>query len=252
MATITLSNVSKRYVFTEPLEVRRLLGRWLGLGASRDGRQAQQRARGYALQNLSLTLERGESIGVIGRNGAGKTTLLRLLAGVTLPTEGHVRIEGTVAALIGLGIGFHPDLTGRENAYLYAALMGYRGREARDRVGAILDFAEVGNYADVAFKRYSSGMMARLGFSAAVAVEPDILLLDEVLAVGDHAFYMKSHAALASLASRCTVVLVSHNLEAIPQFCRRAIWIEGGRMVQDGPADAVVASYLQAQPAPPA
>ncbi len=247
MASITLTNVSKRYEFTEAVELRRLLGRWLRRDGPPGRAGTESPGHGYALRNLSLTLRAGESIGVIGRNGAGKTTLLRLLAGVTLPTEGHLRVEGTIAALIGLGIGFHPDLTGRENARLYAALMGYRGGEARDRVDHILEFAEVGSYADVAFKRYSSGMMARLGFAAAIAVEPDILLLDEVLAVGDYAFYVKSQAALAALAERCTVVLVSHDLEAMPRFCRRAIWLDGGRVVEDGEPRAVVAAYLNAQ-----
>jgi lipopolysaccharide transport system ATP-binding protein len=244
MPAITITDVSKRYEFGEPIELRRLLGRLWSRGPSP---KAAAPGHGYALRHLTLNIGAGESIGVIGRNGAGKTTLMRLLAGVTLPTEGRIRVEGTIAALIGLGIGFHPDLTGRENGGLYAALMGYRGREARDRVNEMLAFADLGEYADVAFKRYSSGMMARLGFAAAIAVEPDILLLDEVLAVGDFAFYQKSHAALARLASRCTVILVSHNLEVLPAFCKRAIWLERGALQQDGPCRDVVASYLDAQ-----
>jgi lipopolysaccharide transport system ATP-binding protein len=244
MPSITITDVSKRYQFGEPIELRRLLGRLWSRGPSST---AAAPGHGYALRHLSLTISAGESIGVIGPNGAGKTTLMRLLAGVTLPTEGRIRVEGALAALIGLGIGFHPDLTGRENGGLYAALMGYRGREARDRVNEMLAFADLGEYADVAFKRYSSGMMARLGFAAAIAVEPDILLLDEVLAVGDYAFYQKSHAALTRLAAKCTVILVSHNLEALPAFCTRAIWLERGALKQDGPCREVIASYLDAQ-----
>ena len=253
MPAITLTDVSKRYQFGEPIELRRLLERFWPRGAdAASSAPATAPGHGYALRHLSLTIGAGESLGVIGRNGAGKTTLMRLLAGVTLPTEGHLRVEGTIAALIGLGIGFHPDLTGRENGRLYTALMGYRGSEARDRVNDMLAFADLGEYADVAFKRYSSGMMARLGFAAAIAVEPDILLLDEVLAVGDYAFYQKSHAALTRIASKCTVVFVSHNLDAIPAFCRRAIWLERGTVLRDGPSREVVASYLDAQMAIPA
>ena len=244
MTPIVLSHVYKEYNLGGPLEIRRLAGRVSDLVS---GRHAHPVERRYALRDLSLEVSLGETLGVIGHNGAGKTTLLRLLAGVTLPTSGLVRITGRVAALIGLGIGFHPDLSGRENARLYCSLMQFDRREIPDRVDQILEFAELGDYVDAAFKRYSSGMMARLGFAAAVSVSPDVLLLDEVLAVGDLNFYQKSKTALAELASRCTVVLVSHSLEDVPAFCKRAIWIDHGRLRADGPSAEVVHEYRQSQ-----
>lgn len=244
MNPISLADVSKEYALGGPLEIRRLAGRVSDLLS---GRHAHPAARRYALRDLSLEVGAGEALGVIGHNGAGKTTLLRLLAGVTLPTSGSVRVTGRVAALIGLGIGFHPDLSGRENARLYCSLMQFNRREIPDRVDQILEFAEIGDYVDAAFKRYSSGMMARLGFAAAISVDPDVLLLDEVLAVGDLDFYQKSRAALAALAARCTVVLVTHSLDAVPEFCKRAIWIDHGRLRCDGPAMDVVNEYRQTQ-----
>jgi ABC-type polysaccharide/polyol phosphate transport system ATPase subunit len=244
MTPILLSRVSKEYNLGGPLEIRRFAGRMSDLLS---GHRAHPVERRYALRDLSLEVGAGETLGVIGHNGAGKTTLLRLLAGVTLPTLGSVRITGRVAALIGLGIGFHPDLSGRENARLYCSLMQFNRREIPNRVDQILEFAELGDYVDAAFKRYSSGMMARLGFAAAISVSPDVLLLDEVLAVGDLNFYQKSKAALAELASRCTVVLVSHSLEAVPEFCQRAIWIDHGRLRADGPSAQVVHEYWQSQ-----
>jgi lipopolysaccharide transport system ATP-binding protein len=245
VSSISLSRVSKHYELDGPFEIRRLAGRVSEMIArKRKGDQPEQR---YALRDLTFDIAPGESVGIIGGNGAGKTTLLRLLAGVTLPTSGRVRVEGRVTALIGLGIGFHHELTGRENARLFCALMRFDRREIPDRVERILAFADIGDYVDAAFKRYSSGMMARLGFAAAVSVDPDVLLLDEVLAVGDLAFYQKSHEALAKLATRCTVVLVSHSLEAIPTFCQRAIWIERGRLKADGPARQIVERYRESQ-----
>jgi ABC-type polysaccharide/polyol phosphate transport system ATPase subunit len=243
-STISLANVSKEYNLSGPLEIRRLAGR---VKDAISGQHAHPVERRYALRDLSIEVRGGETLGVIGHNGAGKTTLLRLLAGVTLPTSGRVRITGRVAALIGLGIGFHPDLSGRENARLYCSLMQFSRREIPERVEQILEFAEIGDYVDAAFKRYSSGMMARLGFAAAICVEPDVLLLDEVLAVGDLSFYQKSRAALAALAARCTVVLVSHSLDAVPEFCQRAIWIDHGRLRADGPSASVVQQYWQSQ-----
>jgi lipopolysaccharide transport system ATP-binding protein len=253
-AVVSLTQVSKRYDLQTHVEVRRLFERFLSRSPATKqaaaGVPAESGRYRYALRDVTLSLEAGESLGVIGRNGAGKSTLLRLLAGVTLPTTGRVRVEGRVAALIGLAIGFHFDLTGRENAHLYCSLMGFDRRSIPARVEQILAFAEIGDYVDVAFKRYSTGMMARLGFAAAICTDPGILLLDEVLAVGDQAFYMKSHAALSRLAAHSTVVFVSHNLDAVPEFCRRAIWIEQGRIMADGPARDVVRRYRDAQGGP--
>ena len=244
MNPISLTHVFKEYNLGGPLEIRRLAGRMSDLLSGRHAHPAERR---YALRDLSVEVASGETLGVIGHNGAGKTTLLRLLAGVTLPTSGRVRITGRVAALIGLGIGFHPDLSGRENARLYCSLMQFNRREIPDRVDQILEFAEIGDYVDAAFKRYSSGMMARLGFAAAICVDPDVLLLDEVLAVGDLNFYQKSRTALSKHASRCTVVLVSHSLQDVPEFCQRAIWIDRGHLRADGPAADIVNQYWRSQ-----
>jgi lipopolysaccharide transport system ATP-binding protein len=246
LPVITLRRVSKVYRLEPSLELRRLLHRAYAArpGAAAGGERTRLR---YALRALDLEVEPGESLGVIGRNGAGKTTLLRLLAGVTLPTLGRVRVEGRVASFIGLGMGFHPDLTGRENVHLYCALMGLDSSEIRARVEEIVSYAEIGDYVDVAFKRYSSGMMARLGFAAAVHVDAGILLLDEVLAVGDHGFYTKSLATLTGLVSRRTVVFVSHSLEAVAALCRRTIWLDEGRLQADGATGDVIAAYVGAQ-----
>jgi ABC-type polysaccharide/polyol phosphate transport system ATPase subunit len=243
---ITLRGVSKAYSLGPPVELRRLLHRALAARPAALGGSEPPRLR-YALRNLDLEVEPGESLGVIGRNGAGKTTLLRLLAGVTLPTHGRVRVEGRVASFIGLGMGFHRDLTGRENVHLYCALMGLDPPRIRARVEEIVSYAEIGDYVDVAVKRYSSGMMARLGFAAAVHVDPGILLLDEVLAVGDHRFRAKSLATLTQLVSRSTVVFVSHHLEAVASLCRRVIWLDEGRLRANGAAADIVAAYLRAQ-----
>jgi lipopolysaccharide transport system ATP-binding protein len=245
---ITLRGVSKLYRFGPPMELRRLLHHALAAW-SRSARNGDRPQLRHALRDVDLEVRPGESVGVIGRNGAGKTTLLRLLAGVTLPTRGRIRVEGRVASFIGLGMGFHPDLTGRENVHLYCALMGLDAREIRARVEEVVGYAEIGDYVDVAFKRYSSGMMARLGFAAAVHVDPGILLLDEVLAVGDHRFFGKSLGTLTGLASRSTMVFVSHSLEAVATLCRRAVWLDEGRIQQDGPARDVIAAYLGAQEA---
>lgn len=233
---IEFRNVTKIYDLRPPFEIRRLIER----------RAPPERTR-VAVDNLSMTVRRGERVGVIGRNGAGKTTLLRMLAGVTLPTRGRVRVTGNVASLISLGMGFHPDLSGRENVHLFCALMGYSGRDLITRVGEILEFADIPGSEDIAFKRYSSGMMARVGFSAAVHVTPDILLLDEVLAVGDHTFQARSLDRVLHLARSCTVVYVSHDLDSMKDLTDRVIWLDKGRMRADGTPDAVVAAYLDDQ-----
>ena len=245
LPVITLRGVSKMYRFGGPLELRRLLHRALAARALEAGPGGGTRLH-YALRDVDLDVAQGESLGIIGHNGAGKTTLLRLLAGVTLPTRGRVRVEGRVASFIGLGMGFHPELTGRENVHLYCALMGLSSTEISARVEEIVSYAELGKYVDAPFKRYSSGMMARLGFAAAAHVDASILLLDEVLAVGDHRFYTKSLATLTALVSRRTVVFVSHSLEAVGTLCRRVIWLDEGRLVRDGAAKEVIQAYVAA------
>lgn len=233
---VEFSGVSKHYDLAPPFEIRRLV-EW----RSNAGRMR------VAVEDVSFAVSRGERVGVVGRNGAGKTTLLRMLAGVTLPTRGRVRVRGRVASLISLGMGFHPDLSGRENVHLFCALMGYSGRALATRVDEVLAFAGIPGSEDVAFKRYSSGMMARVGFSAAAHVEPDILLLDEVLAVGDHAFHARSLEKVTHLASTCTVIFVSHDLVAVPQLTERVIWMDQGRLRADGAPDSVIAAYLDEQ-----
>jgi len=246
---VTVSGVSKVYRLGPPLELRRLLHQ--AVVRSDPPGVAERPSFHHALRDVDLALAAGEALGVIGPNGAGKTTLLRLLAGVTLPTRGRVRVEGRVSPFIGLGMGFHPDLTGRENAHLYCALMGLDRSTIRARVEEIVSYAEIGDYVDVAFKRYSSGMMARLGFAAAVHADPgSVLLLDEVLAVGDRRFYVKGLATLAQLVSRSTMVFVSHNLDAVARLCRRVIWLDGGRLRADGPPSEVIGAYLRAQGVP--
>lgn len=247
MSVISLQNVSKVYSVTPQIELRRLLRHLVDEVRRRKSDDGDSNRR--ALKNVNLEIEAGESLGIIGRNGSGKTTLLRLLAGVTLPTTGRVRVEGEVSSLIGLGVGFHGDLTGRENLYLYCSLMGMRTAQIRARLDEIADFADLGDYIDVAFKRYSAGMMARLGFAAALHVEPGILLLDEVLAVGDHQFHVKSMEALRKVMNRCTLVFVSHSMESVTEICRRAIWLDQGTLRADGPAADVCAEYLAAQEA---
>jgi lipopolysaccharide transport system ATP-binding protein len=249
MAAIALSGVSKVYQLRPPIELRRLLQQAFVVRPGRRGAPERPQFH-HALRDVDLAVGSGETLGVIGPNGAGKTTLLRLLAGVTLPSRGRVRVEGRVAPFIGLGMGFHPDLTGRENVHLYCALMGLNPSTIRTRVDEIVDYAEIEDYVDVAFKRYSSGMMARLGFAAAVHVDPSILLLDEVLAVGDRRFYVKSLATLNRLVSGSTVVFVSHNLEAVASLCRRVVWLDGGRVRADGAPADVIGAYLRAQGTP--
>lgn len=242
---IEVEHVYKQYQ-TQGLKVRTLvqdLGRRL--------RKAQTPAPSQSrmvLQDINFTVKQGESVGIIGSNGSGKTTLLRLLAGISLPTKGRVYVQGHVAPLLALGAGFHYELTGRENLYLNCTLMGLGYRKTLQTIDSIVEFAEVGQYIDIAVKRYSSGMVARLGFAAAIHTEPDIILLDEVLAVGDHNFVVKSFAALRKfMGEGRTVILVSHGLSSIEAVCSRAIWIEQSIMRADGASAEVVKQYTSYQ-----
>ncbi|MDQ6675218.1 MAG: ABC transporter ATP-binding protein [Chloroflexota bacterium] len=211
------------------------------------GRTRATRRELWALRDISLIVDAGESVGLIGYNGAGKTTLLKLLAGISRPTRGHVRTAGRVASLINLGAGFHPELTGRENIFLNGVILGLSRREVRERFDEIVEFADLGAYIDTPLKRYSSGMYARLGFAVAAHVQPDVLLVDEVLSVGDVAFQDRSIRKMLSFrdAGRA-IVFVSHNLSAVEMMCQRAVWLDHGQVRMAGETPAVVRAYLDA------
>jgi ABC-type polysaccharide/polyol phosphate transport system ATPase subunit len=200
----------------------------------------------WALRDLSLNVAPGQALGIIGPNGSGKSTLLKLLAGVTYPTRGVVEVRGRIGALIEVGAGIHPELTGRENIFLYGSVIGLNRREVQRKFDSIVEFAELENFLDVPVKRYSSGMKIRLGFSIAAHVDPDILLVDEVLAVGDARFQRKCLARIKSmLESDITILYVSHELTSLERLCERALWLDQGVVRQLGPSAEVVRAYLR-------
>jgi lipopolysaccharide transport system ATP-binding protein len=210
-------------------------------------RRADPRRDLWALRDVNFEVQPGESVGLIGHNGAGKTTCLRLLAGISRPTLGQVRTRGRIASLINLGAGFHPELTGRENIFLNGVILGLSRREVKQRLDQIVEFADLGAYIDTPLKRYSSGMYARLGFAVAVHVDPDVLLVDEVLSVGDVAFQDRSMRKMLSFRGSGTAILfVSHNLSAVEVMCERVVWLDRGIIRQAGPTADVVRAYLDA------
>jgi len=199
----------------------------------------------FSLKAFNLRMKRGESVALIGPNGGGKSTALRLIAGIYKPTEGEVETCGRVAAVIELGAGFNTDLTGRENLDLYGAIMGLGRSELARRYDEIMEFAGVGSFIDMPVKYYSSGMVARLAFSVAVNAQPDILLLDEVLAVGDRSFQEKCLDRLRSYRSRgCTMVIASHSADMVRELCSRTIWLEKGEIRMDGEVNEVIDAYM--------
>jgi ABC-type polysaccharide/polyol phosphate transport system ATPase subunit len=199
-----------------------------------------------ALEDVTVSIERGSSVGMVGHNGAGKTTLLKVIAGVTAPTRGTVRTEGRIGALIDVVGGFHPDLTGEENSYLLGAMHGVGRKAMAARIGNVLDFAEIHELSKTPVKRYSAGMQARLGFAVLVAIEPEVLLVDEVLAVGDAAFQRKCLEWLDGYRSRGgTLVFVSHNLGLVRSMTDRALWIDHGRLAGEGRTGEVLAQYAR-------
>ena len=249
MIDLTFDHVSKRYrIYRESADeaggpaalrkVRRLWSGWQDF---------------WALRDVSFEVERGEALGIIGQNGAGKSTILKLLYNITTPTKGEIRINGRLAALIEVASGFHPDLTGRENIYLNGALLGMKRREIAAKLDSIVDFAGVSAFIDTPVKRYSSGMYLRLGFAIAAHLEPDILLLDEVLAVGDADFQAKCIARINELRkSGTTIVFVSHNLGAVESLCDRVFLLRQGEVYKSGPARQVISDYEQMLTAMPA
>ena len=206
----------------------------------------------HALNDVTLAVPRGDAVGIIGRNGAGKTTLLKVIARVIRPPIGSVKTLGRLVPLLELGAGFDPELSGRENIFLNGAMLGHSGKYMRQRFDRIVGFAELEEFIDAPLRTYSTGMVARLGFSIATDVDPDILLIDEVLSVGDVEFQHKCMKRMNQFREAgVTFVLVSHSLDTIAALCTRAVWIDGSRIVADGPAAEVVAAFAERSGASP-
>jgi len=244
---ISARGLGKKYLIGEPgsaivtlrdkiTDIARSIGR---VGARIDRREF------WALRNVSFDLEVGDVIGVIGRNGAGKSTLLKVLSEITEPTEGEAHIYGRVASLLEVGVGFHPELSGRENVFLNGAILGMTRSEIRRKFDEIVAFAEIEKFIDTPVKRYSSGMYIRLAFSVAAHLEPDVLIVDEVLAVGDIAFQRKCLGKMEDISTHGrAVVVVTHNMSIVTQLCEKVIWLDRGEVVQSGPTREVVSAYL--------
>ena len=239
----------------QELSKRYRIGTYVGYGRltesiadslRRPSRRSRKKAEWiWALKGVNIDVHRGEVLGIVGRNGAGKTTLLKILSRITDPTEGVVELRGRVGSLLEVGTGFHPELTGRENISLNGAILGMRRAEIRRKFDPIVDFSEIGQFLDTPVKRYSSGMYIRLAFAVAAHLEPDILIVDEVLAVGDAAFQAKCLGKMNDIAQEGrTVLFVSHNMGAITRLCTRVCWLDDGRVALDGTPGTVVAQYL--------
>jgi lipopolysaccharide transport system ATP-binding protein len=249
MTAVSIEDVGKRYRLGElrshPTLFTEAVANWLRRTGRGVLRSRPQRTELWALDGVTFDVPEGQTIGLIGRNGSGKTTLLKVLARITEPTRGRVTIRGRVGAVIDLGTGFNHELTGRENVYLNGAILGMSRSEIRTKFDAIVDFSGVEDFLDTPVKRYSAGMKIRLGFAVAAHLDPDVLLIDEVLAVGDAEFQRKCLGRMAEIGrSGRTVVFVSHDMNAVENLCQRAIWLDKGKVVQDGEAAAVAIAYL--------
>ncbi len=230
---ISLKGVSKKYILhhEKPTLVENIFKR---------GRKEEI----WALKNINLEIKKGDKIGIIGDNGAGKTTLLKIITGITAPTTGKLEVNGRIAALIDLEAGFHPELTGEENTYLNGMLLGMSKKEIKKQFQSIVRFSGLGKFIDAPFYTYSSGMRLRLGFSIAIHSNPDILLLDEILAVGDQEFQKKSFEATQSFFKKGkTVVFISHNLPVVSRLCPTAFWLKNGELKMFGKTRKVVRDY---------
>jgi homopolymeric O-antigen transport system ATP-binding protein len=244
---IEINNLGKRYRIggkRQPyLSLREEITK--SISRLRTGDKGQFDRDFWALKDVSFSVQRGEAIGIIGRNGAGKSTLLKILSQITPPTSGSITMRGRVASLLEVGTGFHPELTGRENIYLNGAILGMSRREIRRKFDEIVAFAEVGEFIDTPVKRYSSGMYVRLAFSVAAHLEPEVLLVDEVLAVGDLAFQEKCLGKMGDISrGGRTVLFVSHNMASITNLCREALWLDEGRLKMAGDVTEVVNCYV--------
>lgn len=248
-ATLILEDVSKKFDLhriEKTFSLREWFSRWFSLPSSNSQQGGVTEEPFWAVQDVSFQAFSGESWGIIGRNGAGKSTLLKLISRIMYPTHGRIILRGRVASLLEVGTGFHPELSGRENIFLNGVILGMTQREIRQNLDEIIAFAEIEKFVDVPVKRYSSGMYVRLAFAVAAHLETDILLVDEVLAVGDSAFQKKCLGRMdqARIQEGKTVLFVSHNMAAIQQMCSKCILLERGRILQAGETGAVVRSYL--------
>jgi lipopolysaccharide transport system ATP-binding protein len=251
VTAITAEGLSKRYRIGQYRAAYGTLRDSIVMGAKRAlRREHEPRAKHeiWALKDVSFTVDEGEALGIIGLNGAGKSTLLKILTRITTPTEGRAEIRGRAGSLLEVGTGFHPELTGRENIYLNGAILGMKRREIGRKLDEIVEFSGVGEFIDTPVKRFSSGMYVRLAFSVAAHLEPEIMLIDEVLSVGDAEFQRRCLGRMEDMSnSGRTVLFVSHNMPAVAQLCDRAILLEHGQLVREGPSADVVAFYLQSE-----
>ena len=249
---ILVENLSKRYLLNTNEEQYRTIGNTLWnkfRAAPRRLRSAQKpgakKGEIWALKNVSFQINPGEMVGIMGHNGAGKSTLLRILSRITLPTEGTARVRGRVGSLLQAGTGFNPELTGRENVYLSGTILGMKKKEIDKKFDQIVDFSGVEQFINTPVKRYSTGMNIRLGFSVSIFLEPDILLVDEVLSVGDAEFRQKSLEKVLELIDQgVSILFVSHDITAVRQFCKRAIILDTGKLVNDGETYKVIEEYV--------
>ncbi len=241
---LQFDRVSKRYVLGDRLNARESL---YAAAARLVGGPRRPSSEIWSLREVSFTLGTGETLGIVGRNGAGKSTILKVLAGITTPTSGSSRTRGRVAALLEVGTGFHPELTGRENVYLNGAILGMSRRDITRRFDEIVAFSGVERFLDTPVKRYSSGMHLRLAFAVAAHLDPDVLVVDEILAVGDAEFQRKCLGRMQEAGREGrTLVFVSHDLETLSSLCDRSVWLEAGRVRDDGPSLGIVRDYLEA------
>ena len=233
--TIEIRNINKQFVLRHTRSLKEALV-WL-----LRGRKGDLSKKFHALRDLSIDVEHGETVALLGLNGSGKSTLLKHISGVMLPDSGTVRTGGRVAGLIEVGAGFHPDLSGRDNVFLNGAILGMTEAQIKEKFDSIVEFAEIGEFIDTEVKFYSSGMYLRLAFSVAVHTDPDVFLVDEILAVGDEPFQKKCLAKIKELAAAGkTLVVVSHDLDLVAHVCERGVLLEHGRVIMDGPVADVI------------
>ncbi|MBN1995818.1 MAG: ABC transporter ATP-binding protein [Anaerolineae bacterium] len=238
---ITFENVSKEFRLSK-LRVRSLQEMFVNFFDP----NARGRHHFWALQNVNFSIKRGETVGILGPNGSGKSTILKLISRIIDPTTGVITISGRLSALLELGAGFHPDLTGRENIYLNGSILGLNRKEMNHRLDDIVAFADIGEFIDVPVRNYSSGMQMRLGFSVAVHVEPEIILVDEVLAVGDYSFQLKCLERIRQMQEQgVTILFVSHDFEAVERLCSGALWLHEGKLQAQGRVAEVLAQMRE-------